>query len=105
MRYISSKNRIDVISSLINNLTEWTNLLNQKNMVIYVPLATPTNTEITDQTLIAQLDNFEKAISYNTQTNISQENNNLPFIISASAFMSLKYLFGNLETRVAELEG
>lgn len=104
LRYISSKNRIDVISSLINNLTEWTNLLNQKNMVIYVPLATPTDTEITDQTLIAQLDNFEKALSYNTQTNISQENNDLPFIISASAFMSLKYLFGNLETRVAELE-
>lgn len=105
LRYISSKNRIDVISSLINSLTEWTSLLNQKNMVIYVPLATPTNTEITDQTLIAQLDNFEKALSYNTQTNISQENNDLPFIISASAFMSLKYLFGNLETRVAELEG
>ena len=42
---------------------------------------------------------------YQGQTNISQENNDLSFIISASAFMSLKYLFGNLETRVAELEG
>ena len=41
---------------------------------------------------------------YKGHMNISQENNDLPFVISASAFMSLKYLFGNLETRVAELE-
>lgn len=84
---------------------DFKNWLSTNNTIVYYVLATPTNTEITDQTLIAQLDNFEKAISYNTQTNISQENNDLPFIISASAFMSLKYIFGNLETRVAELEG
>ena len=88
-----------------NNITAFKQWLSTHNTIVYYVLATPTNTEITDQTLIAQLDNFEKAISYNTQTNISQENNDLPFIISASAFMSLKYLFGNLETRVAELEG
>lgn len=84
---------------------DFKNWLSNNNTSVYYVLATPTNTEITDQTLIAQLDNFEKALSYNTQTNISQENNDLPFIISASAFMSLKYIFVNLETRVAELEG
>ena len=86
----------------VNAFKTW---LSTNNTSIYYVLATPNNTEITDQTLISQLDNFEKALSYNTQTNISQENNDLPFIISASAFMSLKYIFGNLETRVAELEG
>ena len=48
-------------------------------------LATSTNTEITYQPLIDQLNNLEKAMSYNGQTNISQVNNDLPFVISASA--------------------
>ena len=52
---------------------------------IYYVTTTPTDI-ILNNTLQAELDNFEKAISYNTQTNISQENNDLPFIISASAF-------------------
>jgi len=94
-----------IFNSSETSVGNWTTWLEKHNTNVYYILATSTNTEITDQTLIAQLDNFEKALSYNTQTNISQENNDLPFIISASAFMSLKYLFGNLETRVAELEG
>lgn len=53
--------------------------------VLYYVLATPTNTEITYQPLIDQLNELEKAISYENQTNISQVNNDLPFIISASA--------------------
>ena len=97
--------RVNQGKTKIGGLSTFKAWLSSHNTTLYYPLATSTNTEITDQTLIAQLDNFEKAISYNNQTNISQENNDLPFIISASAFMSLKYLFGNLETRVAELEG
>lgn len=39
--------------------------------VLYYQLATPTSTEITDTTLISQLDAISNAISYNEQTNIS----------------------------------
>ena len=46
---------------------------------------TPTTTEITDTTLIEQLDNLEKAYSYDTQTNISQDNDDLPFILDVTA--------------------
>ena len=50
-------------------------------------LATPTYTEITDSTLISQLEALKIATSYDTQTNITQTNDNLPFIINASALM------------------
>ena len=81
------------VCRLITKMTNYTtsndfkNWLSNNNTSVYYVLATPTNTEITDQTLITQLDNFEKAKSYNNQTNISQENNDLPFIISATALM------------------
>lgn len=54
-------------------------------LTIYYPLATPKNTEITDTTLIGQFNNLEQIKSKKNQTNINQENNDLPFIITASA--------------------
>lgn len=53
---------------------------------VYYPTV-PSNIEITDTTLITQLDTLEQAMAYNNQTNISQTNDNLPFIISASALL------------------
>lgn len=64
--------------------------LSNNNTTLYYVLATPTTTEITDSTLINQLNNLEKAYSYDEQTNISQVNNDLPFIITAEAILSLK---------------
>lgn len=49
----------------------------------------PTEEEITDTTLISQLNELEKAVSYNDTTNISQTNANLPFIINAEAVKKL----------------
>lgn len=70
-----------------SSISDWTNWLETHNIITYFPLATPTATEITDTTLINQLNNLEKAISYENQTNISQENDNLPFIINATALI------------------
>lgn len=64
--------------------------LSTHNMTFYYRLATPTITPITDTTLIEQLDNLEKAYSYDTQTNISQTNQDKPFIISYEAILSLR---------------
>lgn len=47
----------------------------------------PSNIEITDATLITQLNSLEQAMTYDEQTNISQTNGTLPFIISASALL------------------
>ena len=57
------------------------------NIIFWLPLATPTNTPITDTTLINQLNAIEEAMSYDEQTNISQTNADLPFIITSAALM------------------
>lgn len=66
----------------IDNFKDW---LSTHNLIVYYRLSTPTYEEITDTTLISQLNTIEKALSYDGQTNISQTNTGLPFIISASA--------------------
>ena len=66
----------------IDNFKTW---LASNNLTCYYIYATPTITEITYQPLIDQLNELEKAMSKDGQTNISQVNNDLPFIISASA--------------------
>ena len=68
---------------------DFTDLATARNLLIgteiYIVKTTPTNEEITDTTLIGQLNNLEKAMSYKAQTNISQTNANLPFILYANA--------------------
>ena len=59
--------------------------LDTNEVICYVPMPTPTNTEITDTTLIEQLEALKLANSYEGQTNISQTNNDLPFILDLSA--------------------
>ena len=66
--------------------------LGNNNVEARYILATPTNTEITDTTLINQLDNLQNLNSYNPTTNIMQENNDKPFIITASALKDLSNL-------------
>ena len=62
------------------------NFLTNNPFVLYYPLETPTTTQITDTTLIEQLDEiYYNAVSYEDQTNISQTNADLPFVIGASA--------------------
>ena len=61
-------------------LNQW---LSSNNVLLYYVLATPTTTEITDTTLIYQLEATKK--SYNNQTNISQENSKEAFILDVTA--------------------
>lgn len=87
--YISiNRNRLNE-----NTTTDFKNWLSQNNVIMYYSLNTPTDTQITDTTLIAQLNNIKKAYSYDTQTNISQTNTDKPFIIYAEAIRSLKDIF------------
>lgn len=55
------------------------------NLTGYGALNTPTTTQITDETLIAQLNAIENAMSTTDTTTITQTNSDLPFIITASA--------------------
>jgi len=63
---------------------------------VYYPCA-PKYIKITDK-LFDQLNALEKAVSYKTQTNISQINNDLPFLLEAHGYTD------NMSGRVAALE-
>lgn len=67
--------------------------LSNHNTTVYYELETPTNTEITNSTLITQLEAVKNAYSYDEQTNITQTNSELGFIISATAIRSLVNIF------------
>ena len=69
----------------VSNFKTW---LSTHNTTVYYPLATPTYTEITDTTLINQLEALKK--SYEGQTNISQVNNDLPFELDVTALGELE---------------
>ena len=62
--------------------------LSTHNTTLYYVLETPTYTLLND-TLQTQLDNIQYALAYDTQTNISQTNNDLPFIINAETYVDL----------------
>jgi len=66
------------------NTTTFKTWLSTHNLVVYYIRNTPIYTLLND-TLQEELNNIKKALSYDTQTNISQVNNDLPFVISASA--------------------
>lgn len=97
---IARYTKVSFPKSLANSLANFKTWLSTHNTIVYYVLATPTTTEITDSTLIEQLNDLENARSYNTQTNINQTNYKAPFIINASALYDLN----NLITRVAILE-
>ena len=79
--YIKINNNIATSSQ---TLKTW---LGTNKPVVFYPLATPTYDKITDTTLSSQLEAVKK--SYDTQTNISQTNNDLPFELSVTALGEL----------------
>ena len=76
-----------LISSEINNVTDFKTWLITHNTEAYYILNTPEYINITQNylTLATQLKNLSKAESYDDITNISQINNDLPFDINISA--------------------
>jgi hypothetical protein len=68
-------------------LAEWRESLNDNNLIVYYPLATPTDEEITNATLISQLNVLLEGGSYDYQTNIvvSAADPNLPGLLQVTA--------------------
>lgn len=75
-----------------DNISLYTTWLSTHNLILYYPLATPTYT-LLNSTLQTQLDNLSKAISYQEQTNVSQTNADLPFVIKMSAIRDMSGIF------------
>ena len=64
---------------------EFKSWLSTHNTKIYYPLATPTEEEITNTTLIEQLEAISKAKSVKDKTYVTQTNDELPFILDVEA--------------------
>lgn len=90
-----------ISNEIVSNLTEFKSWLSNHNTELVYLSATPSFTKIPSLTLIDELENIKNnAKSYKDVTNISQINDELPFIITASGFYDLN----NLISRVATLE-
>ena len=76
--------RNDDISSA-NDFKTW---LTTHNTSVYLPLTTPIYEKFNDN-IQEQLDNIQYALAYDTQTNISQTNTDLPFIINAETYKEI----------------
>lgn len=76
-----------VMDNRNQNLSTFDAWVNANPLIVYFRLTTPTDTQITDSTLISQLEAVKR--SYDEQTNISQNNNDLPFIINATALKEM----------------
>ena len=92
MRGIFSGIYISIENSIASTTEEFKSWLSTHNTTVYYILETPTITEITDATLIAQLNAIEEAMSYAGQTNITSthENGNAPLFINAEAFSDIE---------------
>lgn len=72
----------------ITSVDDFKTWLSTHNTIVYYVLATPTYTEITDSTLLSQLNALAK--SYASQTNISQESNDLASLLNATALEEME---------------
>ena len=76
--------------------------LSTHNTIVYYVLATPTDTEITDTTLISQLEEISKTLSYQGQTNISS---NTIALFNVEAYQSTKLVLKEMATAIVALGG
>lgn len=90
--YTYTDGLLRIATNLATTTADFKTWLASNNVTIYYVLATPTTTEITDATLISQLNALAEAESYSGQTNISQTNDDKPFIITAKALKDLSNL-------------
>lgn len=74
--------------------TAFTTWLGNNNLIYYYQLATPTDTEITDTTLIFQLEEISKTLSYQGQTNITS---NTIALFDVEAYQSTKLILEDLD--------
>lgn len=87
--------RIMILTSRLSsaNVNGFKNWLSNNNVTLYYILTTPTTTEITNSTLIAQLNELKKAMSYYDKTLITQTNAKKPFILDVVGIRDLQDIF------------
>ena len=83
--YHSSYQTLHLTNWNITTLSDWKNWLSNNKPIVYFTCYTPTEEEITDTTLITQLDEISQVLSKKGTTIISQSNDDLPFNLDVIA--------------------
>lgn len=75
-------------SSIMTSLDNWKTWLSNNNMLFYYALASPTNTKITDATLVGQLEALAGADTYDGKTfiKVTTSDPNLPALLKVEAY-------------------
>ena len=73
-------------ASTVDQLTTW---LASNNVILYYVLATSTDTQITDENLIEQLEALANANSYDGVTHVKSESENKPIILNMSVLSGI----------------
>lgn len=76
----STTYNIRIKDTRYDDITQFKNWLSNNNLILYYALATPTETQITDENLIAQLEGLRGASTYINQTNIITSGDLAPII-------------------------
>ena len=85
--FIGASGKIALFYNEITSVADFQTWLSTHNTIVYYKLSTPTYTKITG-TLETQLNNiYNNMLSYKGTTNVSQVNNDLPFIINSTAYI------------------
>ena len=82
--YSDTSNLLYICTTVAQTLADFKTWLSNNNVTIYYVLKEPIITEITDTTLINQLEAIYNAPLYK-QTNITQTNNDLPMVLDITA--------------------
>lgn len=80
-----SASRVFIRDERYTEVSDLKNELSNNNAIVYYVGISSASTQITDETLISQLDAIENAMSTIDATTTTQTNSDLPFIINASA--------------------
>ena len=101
-----SSSIIGITTATFSTIADLKTFLDNNNVYAIATLLTPSKTEITNQTLINQLNDIYKLMSYDGTTIIETEceEGNMPIIISASALLDSAKVIEDLETRIEVLE-
>lgn len=95
--FITNTNpRLYIRDERFNNVNAFKAELSENNVKVYYPTVTPTYTEITDTTLISQLEEISKTLSYQEQTNITS---NTIAMFDVEAYQDLKIILDEKYTK------
>ena len=93
---------VRINKAIATDLAAFKSWLSTHNIILYYELKTAIEEQITDATLISQLEEISKALSYQGQTNITS---NTIALFDVEAYQSTKLILENLDSRLTLVEG